>query len=235
VDRRQRAEAQDLCIHHRGGERPRGSLRLLPSTLTLNPRAAKPSSSAVGSLIEEIVPGGLAILVPVQPRPRAIQDECFGNVAASVAENGGSVEHGWSLWELPRVLIEAEFHAVWRTTAGDLIDVSPSMSGESHILFLPDPHRVFEGRQVPNVRRGLRNSPGVREFIRNAERLFDLHNEGELADKFGLVRVPAEVLTLRRRQAQLQALLSGQLALPRNSPCPCGSGERFKRCCGKPG
>jgi preprotein translocase subunit SecA len=27
---------------------------------------------------------------------------------------------------------------------------------------------------------------------------------------------------------------TGTRSVPRNAPCPCGSGQKFKRCCGSP-
>lgn len=42
-------------------------------------------------------------------------------------------------------------------------------------------------------------------------------------------RAPAEIMTLLRQQKQQSASLS----VGRNQPCPCGSGNKFKRCCGK--
>jgi len=43
-------------------------------------------------------------------------------------------------------------------------------------------------------------------------------------------RPPAEIMNIVRRQDQLHALHTAR----RNEPCPCGSGRKFKACCGTP-
>lgn len=53
------------------------------------------------------------------------------------------------------------------------------------------------------------------------------------------MRTMADLLNSQRPAAQIMAMLAqrdrgpGLQAVGRNQPCPCGSGKRFKRCCGK--
>jgi hypothetical protein len=199
---------------------------------TLNPtNAAKPNSPAVHALIERIVPGASAVSVPTIPRQDAIDTECFANVSSQVTDAGGLAVFGWSLYEWPGVLAEGEFHAIWRSPLGGLVDVSPQRGNDDNILFLPDPNRLFEGRQIDNIRIPLRPGSEVREFIAVSEAIFGVLNAGERADAFGLISIPTdEIRHLLLRKAELQSILARQTP-SRNSPCPCGSGKKFKRCC----
>ena len=45
---------------------------------------------------------------------------------------------GWRLWEWPSVLVEAEFHAVWRMKDGNLQDPTPNQWKEPKIRFVHD-------------------------------------------------------------------------------------------------
>ncbi len=116
------------------------------------------------------------------------------------------MQYGWTIWYLPGVLMEAEFHAVWLSSDGDYLDVSPHPIHlhPERILFLPDPNTAYRGRQIDNVRIPLSKDPKVREFKRHNEEKFRLLNEGELADQHGPVTVP-QLRPILRRLAELAA------------------------------
>ena len=107
--------------------------------------------------------------------------ECFENSRRKAEVAGGSVVHGWTIWEYPRVLIEGEFHAVWRSPDGLLVDVTPRPDGEERILFLPDPSRRFEGLRVDNIRVSLSSDPAVLKLIAANEELFRIRTRGSRA------------------------------------------------------
>ena len=167
----------------------------------------------------------------VSPRADGDINECFAAVSAHVKHHGGSVQHGWAFWEWPTVLVEAEFHAVWRRENGSLLDVAPRADSEQRILFLADPIRVFTGVAVDNVRLALRDDPRIAEFIKLAEKKYALLNRGERAHQFGAVAIPRdEIEPVLVRMLQLQSQLAGRLG--RNDPCRCGSGRKYKKCHG---
>ena len=56
---------------------------------------------------------------------------------------------GWTVWEMPGVILNLERHAVWHTTDGRLIDVTPKPDDETSILFLPD-NVAWDGRKTPS-------------------------------------------------------------------------------------
>jgi hypothetical protein len=188
-------------------------------------------SSAMRRLASELVPGGAPVYVPVRPAGGSREHECFANAAAHAAAHGGQVVYGWALWEWPTVMVEGEFHAVWRSPGGDLVDVSPREDGEARVLFLPDPSRTHDGRQVDNIRRALRDDPRIHQLIELSARIFDVMNAGGRARQTGEVFVPAvEVAPLLEARNDLIRRLHS--ATPsRNAPCPCGSGRKYKQCC----
>lgn len=127
-------------------------------------------------------------LVPLHPLANKPLNECFSIVPEHIEKHGGSQVIGWAVWEWPKVLIEAEFHCVWRNKEGELIDISPKMpelGNISNITFLPDPKAKYDGRQVNNIRRALTDSLLVRRFIDASNQLFVEMNKGDLADYHG--------------------------------------------------
>jgi hypothetical protein len=155
-------------------------------------------------LCEEIAPGSQAVFLDVESSPNAIPLDCYQNVAQVVAAKGGSVQYGWQIWmAMPGVMIEAEFHAVWIDDRGNLHDVTPK-PGIHRILFLPDPNRRYEGRQINNVRMALRADPMIKEFIEAADEHFAYMNRGELADFHGYIATDDPKLRgIMLRQARL--------------------------------
>jgi sulfatase maturation enzyme AslB (radical SAM superfamily) len=78
--------------------------------------------------------------------------------------------------------------------------------------------RMFPGRDADQV---SFLCPGFHDFLEYTEQRF-----AKLRDDI-----------LRRRQSVPATARSSQVnaisGYPRNEPCPCGSGEKYKKCCGK--
>jgi len=134
------------------------------------------------------------IYIPSQPLPQAEERDCFITVAEQVARKGGEQVIGWAVWEWPRVLLEAEFHAAWRTPEGELLNITPYPYPLKRMLFLPSPHRRFEGRQVNNVREALDRDPLIQRLIQLHNLYFAEINRGELAEQFGEIEVGPEAV-----------------------------------------
>src|SRR5690348_14065372 len=128
---------------------------------TTTPARINPS---VRRLIDTVTPGGHARYLQVRPAPGATVNGCFSNVRAKVARDGGRMLCGWQLWEWPRVLVEAEFHAVWLSPRGEMVEITPKAHGEGSILFVPDERRAYHGEVVDNVRIALHDDQLVRHF-----------------------------------------------------------------------
>lgn len=169
--------------------------------------------------------------VDVKPSGHAVLSECFDNTERQVFQLGGSVQYGWTIWETPGVLLDAEFHAIWRDQNGTLVDITPKDDGETRILFLPDNTRVWEKELVPNIRRVLDNSPEARKKLEIADALFAIKKRnfknGKVDQKAATRDFLSYLASLRARQ-QTSPRKAG-----RNDPCPCGSGKKFKKCCGR--
>lgn len=168
----------------------------------------------------------------VDPRPGATVSECFVNVDRHVASAGGSRRLGWTIWIIPGVMIEAEFHAVWEGPGGGLTDVTPHRAGERRVLFLPAPGAQYHGTAPDNARHPVVDHPLVREFIRRGEARYELLKDAEPGTA---VSVPFDVYeSLFPNEPVIidafQAFATSRRG--RNDPCHCGSGQKRKRCCG---
>jgi hypothetical protein len=92
----------------------------------------------VRAFCSSISPGGIPLYVPVRPEPGFLAIQCLTNVPRKVVMSGGEVVRGWEISQVPKMFLEARFHAVWKTPAGDYVDVTPEDFGMSQVLFLPD-------------------------------------------------------------------------------------------------
>lgn len=130
------------------------------------------------------------IILTIKHDENSIVAECFNNVSKYIEVNGGEIQYGWSIWEtFPDVMIEAEFHAVWKDNYGRLYDITPKKDGKSEMLFLPDTVKTYDGRQVNNVRVPLVENNIVKLFIEYCDKWFDILNEGENAYNNGLTNL----------------------------------------------
>ena len=165
-------------------------------------------TSAVKRLVNRIVPGKQPQYVKVLVESDAEINECFVNLERKIKRDGGGIQLGWAIWYLPGILMEAEFHAVWMSPEGELIDISPRPIQFKEIMFLPDSDIVYKGKQIDNIRIPLNKDPKVKEFISLCEEFFKIMNEGELAFKHGPISIPREKIEpLRQRLAELSVEL----------------------------
>lgn len=110
---------------------------------------------------------------------------------------------------------------------------SPSKRPRS--LSFADDHTEWLGlRIVEKQAGGAQDSQGVVEFIarfRSQGRLGSLHERSRFVRQGGAWQyVDGETVTARSEPA-MPAVKS---ATPgRNDPCSCGSGQKYKRCCGR--
>jgi hypothetical protein len=74
-----------------------------------------------------------AEFVEVRPALGAELGMCQRNVTEHIKRKGGTLVHVWAIWA-NRLFLMGEFHAVWRSSAGNLVDVTPTAEGESRVL-----------------------------------------------------------------------------------------------------
>ena len=114
-----------------------------------------PNDPKVLSFCESICPGQRPFCVPVRPEPGSSPLMCFPNVEQKVRISGGSLVHGWEISQMPKIYLEARFHAVWRSPAGQFVCMTEEELGQPRILFLRDDTRKYTGREVPRRRFSL--------------------------------------------------------------------------------
>ena len=189
-------------------------------------------SRSIQRLIDKVTPNGEAVYLAVLPESDAVANECFPNVQAKIEREGGQMLCGWQIWEWPHVMVEAEFHAVWLSPEGQMIDITPKPHGETQILFVPDDRLGYSGVTVDNKRMPLRDDQLIRHFIAASEAITRVMNKGERISLHGHVSVPAaEINPLLLAQGFLgESLTAG---LRDHDPCLCGSGGKYKRCHGR--
>jgi len=163
-------------------------------------------------LCRQLDPTREPVRVPVRAVPDAIPGNDFASLKGHVARSGGKIQFGWILWENPGWYLEAEFHGVWVSPGGELTDIMPRRDGATSLLFLPDSRRTFQGESIPNRFLALSKSPDVQAMVQDA----GFH---------ALLRAESETQARRARVAPASA--------GRNDPCPCGSGLKYKKCCGR--
>jgi len=122
--------------------------------------------------------------------------------------------------------MEAEFHAVWKSTEGTLLDITPKADEESRILFLPDPAATYCGNYVDNKRLALRDDAVIVDFIRMSEEIFRLTRIGKPGQAVHLNK--GEIVPIVKRLEYLGAML--KVGARDHDPCFCGSGKKYKKC-----
>lgn len=127
--------------------------------------------------------------IPVEPLPGEKGNECFVIVERQISKYGGSQQIGWTIWEWPKVFIEAEFHAVWRQDDHLLIDLTPKPIPMLRILFVSDHKRKYKGRQIDNIRKPLVRDRDLSRFCDVSHLIHMEQNKGDLADYHGIMPV----------------------------------------------
>jgi hypothetical protein len=175
----------------------------------------------------------------IQPEPGWEPNYCFSCVRERVRRDGGRIQLGWSIWEWPRVYLQAERHAVFAPADGSpWLDISPApVPVITARLFLPDDAAAeydFANRGVreENICEALAADDRIRDLFRLAKQKNALLNS---LPGFGKIVLEGEnaihFRRLQREQSSLMLALAMKYA-PRNARCFCGSGKKFKKCHG---
>lgn len=186
-------------------------------------------------MIDSLVLGATPVYIDVSPLGDEPEDECFLLVQQQVDNHGGEAVVGWSLWEFPNLFVEAEFHCVWRQPDGAFIDITPKRSGIAKVLFIADPARSYEGRQVNNVRRPISQIPELKRYLDSFDSLYEFMNRGDRAEQLGEIHLSGEDAReygkiMKEQEASFIALVPNLPCIELYHPCPCGSGRKVKWC-----
>lgn len=192
-------------------------------------------SNSVKALLKHMKKSGNPVYVKSKPNQNTIQNECFPMVDEYISLNGGERVLGWTLWELPDLFIEAEFHAVWKSPEGELIDLNPRPLKTENILFLQDDSIEYNNYQINNFRLPLTNNPIVINFLNLHDKMFEFMNRGERKGQHG------EIILNKSDHVEYKLLMS-EMMIASNAmnsiykplglydPCICGSGKKAKWC-----
>jgi hypothetical protein len=185
----------------------------------------------IASLIEEIGVSEEPLYIDVTPEPYAEVKECFSAVNRKVGKDGGSRQLGWQIWQIPDIMIEAEFHAVWKSPKGKLVDITPKSKPINRILFVPDCNSKYDGSQRNNIRLNLSGNRLVDDFIRTSDAIHRLMNKGQRAYMREIDLSDDEALTYQSlldiKKMILQMAVAGKSI---NALCICGSGKKYRFC-----
>ena len=169
-------------------------------------------TTPINKLCAQLGIGWKPELIPVKQRPDSGFRDCFEDVTRQVSEHGGELVTGWIIWEWKSILVEAEFHAVWRNPNGKLVDMSVKPDGEPLVMFVVDKTRKYAGRRVDNVRIPIGKDVAVREFIKKKSEFFAAFEE-KYPGAIGEVQLTEELTELQHeiniRAAQLQITHGG--------------------------
>ncbi len=170
-------------------------------------------------------------------------NDCFDCVRHKVERDGGRIRFGWAIWEWPRVLIEAEHHAVYESPDGRLIDITPSsLPDVRRRLFLPDDTAIYdfanEGVRRGNRRVALVDDSLVQDFFAVAaeeeEILNGIPGVGEVSIDFETDRRLSQVRATSRshsmkprRPTPVQSPSSGCWESPTIKSCRRSHGRRL--------
>lgn len=184
----------------------------------------------VKRLIDKLNTGVEPVYIDCEPEVGADIANCFPIVQEKILKFGGEMVLGWEIWKT-RLLVEGEFHAIWRNSDGRLIDISPKPIPLERILFLPAPNAQYEGRQVDNVRINILGNRLVDDLIEICEALFKLQNKGDRANQYELKLEGEEARAFKVLQ-QARPMLEFMVheGLSHQGPCPCESGKKYKNC-----
>jgi len=83
------------------------------------------------------------LFLSVTPMENATELRCWSNVLGLIKQKGGRGLTGWIYWA-SKWGWETQFHVVWESPQGQIIDPTPARNGERTILFLPDPTPLLE-------------------------------------------------------------------------------------------
>lgn len=168
-------------------------------------------SKDVIDFCNDICPGSQPLFVKVEKAEKSETLNCFVNVRKYAKKHSGHMQHGWSIYEIPGKILEAEFHCVYKSTKGDLIDISPNLLKKDKVLFLPDKKIVYEGYQIDNIRKALDEDPLIKELITISEKVFKKLSKDGLRFQYGAVSANPELIELMQEKFRIIKKLEDEL------------------------
>jgi len=172
------------------------------------------------------------VYIPVSPELYARVNDCFVAMRQKVDRDGGTIVCGWQIWQTP-LITEAEYHAVWRSPEGILLDITPKMVHVKNILFVEDDTIEYDGSQVDNIRINNTSNTLVDDLISVNEALFYIMNKGSRS-KIYHIELEGQELVLFKYLKDMQFNLEMFVyrGADSGSPCFCGRTLPYYQCHG---
>lgn len=173
------------------------------------------------------------LLVPVIPEKYSKINSCFYNVEDKINVDGGQIVYGWKLHQ-GLFLIEAERHAIWESSEGELVDVTPNIENSSHVLFVrEDRGWTYNGRSEDNIRINITGDPLVDDYILLAETINKLYLTAKRESRDVLILLSPIANLIKhleedKKKRELYIYANNTV----DSNCYCNSGIKYKDCHG---
>jgi hypothetical protein len=189
----------------------------------------------IQKLLEKIQTKNTPFSVRIQIEEFSKTEFCIPNVREKIRRDGGTIVFGWLINEKP-FLIEAIYHAVWKSNSGKIIDITQHEVNVEQILFVVDNKSVYKDKQIDNIRINLTLNKLVDDLIALAETRFKILNYRERAFVSGqeimITHKESQILNeIDRMKENITAMIVH--GATRNSMCYCGSYNKYKHCHGK--
>ncbi len=135
-----------------------------------------------------------AIEVPIRSRPESKSSHCYQNVKRQIAQSGGTMICGWKINEVQGLYVEAEYHAIWQSLNGELVDVTPNYNDTNRAIFIPDYSASEPKERVLPIQVAILKHQKMEEFFRLQSELQALR-----ADQLGIRLLGGIIETPRMR------------------------------------
>jgi hypothetical protein len=198
----------------------------------MTPEAPQLEDIHLEKLISKIKTDSTPIYVDIKAESEAAIIECFPNVERKIKSDGGNMVFGWAIWKT-KLFIEAEYHGIWNSPEGELIDITPRTIPSQKILFLRDTENSYNGCQVDNIRVNISGNTLADDLIILYESKFNIENKGNRAFEYELhlEGEEAKFHTLLHLMI-IQVFIMLEQGLTKNQTCFCGK-AKYKKCHGK--
>ena len=85
--------------------------------------------------------------------------------------------HGWAIWEHPNIMLEAEFHGIWKSPNGHFLDVTPYSFNFNRILFMPEENLKHDftnpDKTICNKRFPLTNHRSIKPLFETLNKIYE--------------------------------------------------------------
>ncbi len=184
-------------------------------------------------LLEKIKNKNTPQVVPIKIEEYSTADSCFYNVLDKISIDNGEIVYGWKLHQ-SEFLAEAERHAVWKSSTGELIDITPDLTNQQNILFLQEDNGWrYDGKYSGNIIINLTDNLLVDDYILLSETISKLWQTGIRKSRMEIeLFEPIYKLINFLEEDKIKRKMFIKAGNTINSNCFCGNNALYKECHG---